>query len=176
MSHDTTFGSGNDMNDTIFCLPPVLACPIFFGKAKKKHTSSVAKHRTWQIFSCKAWNMTNLQLQSMEHEEPSVEKHGTWRIFSCKAWNVPWRLLTRGEINNYSFLSLIVSIFTIGYKPSVECAREEGSILGSHSLYTPCTCANKITVSCGLLVGWMCEWVKFGHSFICAFAWVSGGP
>lgn len=34
MSHDTIFGSGKDMNDTIFCLPRVLACPIFSCKAK----------------------------------------------------------------------------------------------------------------------------------------------
>lgn len=51
MSHDPIFGSGKDMNDTIFCLPRVLACPIFSCKAKKKNKSSVAKLYT----CCNSW-------------------------------------------------------------------------------------------------------------------------
>lgn len=40
------------MNDTIFGLPRVLACPIFSCKAKKHNTSSVAKHRTCRRAWC----------------------------------------------------------------------------------------------------------------------------
>jgi hypothetical protein len=48
MSHDTIFGSWNDMNDTIFGLPRALECPIFSCKAIKKYHICGVLDVCWQ--------------------------------------------------------------------------------------------------------------------------------